>query len=90
MRVVRPFDNNSINLFSQRSGFGTNDFQVDGAPNNTVTLAAGYWLCSGPRPARGDEDHHQPYDAQYGHTGGAVFDVVTRVATISFMADLRE
>ena len=80
---VRPFDNNSINQFSANGqGSDTNDFQVDGSPNNANTYGSrniGYV----PPTASIQEMKFvsNPYDAQYGHTGGGIFDVVTKYGT---------
>jgi len=80
---VRPFDNNSINQFSTNGqGSDTNDFQMDGSPNNANTYGSrniGYV----PPTASIQEMKFviNPYDAQYGHTGGGIFDVVTKYGT---------
>lgn len=80
---VRPFDNNSINLFSANGqGSDTNDFQMDGSPNDANTYGSrniGYV----PPTASIQEMKFvsNPYDAQYGHTGGGIFDVVTKYGT---------
>ena len=89
---VRPFDNNSINLFSANGqGSDTNDFQVDGAPNNTVTFGARN-IGFVPPTASVEEMKiiTNPYDAQYGHTGGAVFDVVTKSGNNQFHGQIYE
>jgi hypothetical protein len=80
---VRPFDNNSINLFSANGqGSDTNDFQVDGSPNNANTYG-GRNIGYVPPTASIQEMKFvsNPYDAQYGHTGGGIFDVVTKYGT---------
>jgi hypothetical protein len=80
---VRPFDNNSINQFSTNGqGSDTNDFQMDGSPNNANTYGSrniGYV----PPTASIQEMKFviNPYDAQYGHTGGGIFDIVTKYGT---------
>jgi len=77
---VRPFDYSSINQFSVNGGISnSNDFQMDGSPNNSITFGApniGYV----PPVASVQEMKliTNPYDAQYGHTGGAIFDMVTK------------
>ena len=78
---VRPFDNNSINQFSTNGqGSDTNDFQMDGSPNNANTYGSrniGYV----PPTASIQEMKFvvNPYDAQYGHTGGGIFDISTKI-----------
>jgi hypothetical protein len=80
---TRPFDNNSINQFSANGqGSDTNDFQMDGSPDNANTYGSrniGYV----PSTASILEMKFvsNPYDAQYGHTGGGVFDIVTKYGT---------
>jgi len=80
---VRPFDQNSINQFSTNGGASnSNDFQIDGAPDNTNTFGSrnvGYV----PPVASIQEMKFisNPYDAQYGHTGGGIFDMVTKYGT---------
>ena len=80
---VRPFDNNSINQFSTNGqGSDTNDFQMDGSPNNANTYGSrniGYV----PPTASIQEMKFvvNPYDAQYGHTGGGIFDISTKYGT---------
>jgi hypothetical protein len=77
---VRPFDNGSINQFSVNGGVAdSNDFQLDGSPNNANSFGArdiGYV----PPTASIQEMKFitNSYDAQYGHTGGGIFDIVTK------------
>lgn len=80
---VRPFDNNSINLFSANGqGTDTNDFQIDGSPDNSNSYG-GRNIGYTPPTASVQEMKFisNPYDAQYGHTGGGIFDVVTKYGT---------
>lgn len=80
---VRPFDNGAINQFSSNGqGSDSNDFQLDGSPNNANSFGSrdiGYV----PPTASIQEMKFisNPYDAQYGHTGGGIFDVVTKYGT---------
>jgi hypothetical protein len=89
---VRPFDNNSINQFSANGqGSDTNDFQMDGSPNNANTYGSrniGYV----PPTASIQEMKFvsNPYDAQYGHTGGGIFDVVTKYGTNTLHGQIYE
>jgi hypothetical protein len=77
---VRPFDNGAINQFSTNGqGSDSNDLQLDGSPNNANTFGSrdiGYV----PPTASIQEMKFisNPYDAQYGHTGGGVFDIITK------------
>ncbi|MGA2351419.1 MAG: carboxypeptidase regulatory-like domain-containing protein [Terracidiphilus sp.] len=77
---VRPFDYSSINQFRVNGGISdSNDFQIDGSPNNSITFGArniGYV----PPTASLQEMKViiNPYDAQYGHTGGGIIDMVTK------------
>jgi hypothetical protein len=80
---VRPFDNSSINQFSTNGqGSDTNDFQFDGSPNNSNSFGSrdiGYV----PPTASIQEMKFvaNPYDAQYGHSGGGIFDIVSKYGT---------
>jgi len=77
---VRPFDHLSINQFSVNGGLsGSNDFQLDGSPNNTIQF--GNRDISYVPPSASVQEMKfiaNPYDAQYGHTGGGIFDIVTK------------
>lgn len=79
----RPFDNNIVNQFETNGqGSNTNDFQLDGSPDNANTYGTrniGYMP-----PAASVQEMKvitNPYDSQYGHTGGAIFDMVTKYGT---------
>jgi hypothetical protein len=80
---VRPFDNSSINQFSTNGqGSDTNDFQFDGSPNNSNSFGSrdiGYV----PPTASIQEMKFvaNAYDAQYGHSGGGIFDIVSKYGT---------
>jgi len=80
---VRPFDNGVINQWSTNGqGSDTNDFQFDGSPNNSNSFGSrdiGYV----PPTASVQEMKFiaNPYDAQYGHSGGGIFDVVSKYGT---------
>ena len=80
---VRPFDHLSINQFSVNGGIsGSNDFELDGSPNNTIQF--GNRDISYVPPVASVQEMKfiaNPYDAQYGHTGGGVFDIVTKYGT---------
>ena len=89
---VRPFDNSSINQFSTNGqGSDTNDFQFDGSPNNSNSFGSrdiGYV----PPTASIQEMKFvaNPYDAQYGHTGGGIFDIVSKYGTNTFHGQIYE
>ena len=80
---VRPFDNGVINQWSTNGqGSDTNDFQFDGSPNNSNSFGSrdiGYV----PPTASIQEMKFvaNPYDAQYGHSGGGIFDIVSKYGT---------
>lgn len=77
---VRPFDHQSINQFSVNGGIAdSNDFQMDGAPNNSITFGSRDIGTVPPAASVQEMKFVQnPYDAQYGHTGGGIFDIVTK------------
>ncbi len=77
---VRPFDHQSINQFSVNGGIAdSNDFQLDGVPNNSITFGARDIGTVPPTAIIQEMKFIQnPYDAQYGHTGGGIFDIVTK------------
>jgi hypothetical protein len=80
---VRPFDNGAINQFQTNGqASDSNDFQMDGSPNNSNSFGSrdiGYV----PPTASIQEMKFisNVYDAQYGHTGGGIFDIVTKYGT---------
>lgn len=80
---VRPFDHNSVNQFSVNGGVAdSNDFQMDGVPNNSITFGARDIGTVPPAASVQEMKFIQnPYDAQYGHTGGGIFDIVTKYGT---------
>jgi hypothetical protein len=77
---VRPFDHQAINQFSVNGGIAdSNDFQLDGSPNNSITFGARDIGTVPPTASVQEMKFIQnPYDAQYGHTGGGIFDIVTK------------
>jgi hypothetical protein len=77
---VRPFDHQSVNQFSVNGGLSdSNDFQMDGSPNNSITFGARDIGTVPPTASVQEMKFIQnPYDAQYGHTGGGIFDIVTK------------
>ncbi len=80
---VRPFDNGAINQFSTNGqSSNSNDLMMDGSPNNSNSFGSrdiGYV----PPTASIQEMKFisNPYDSQYGHTGGGIFDIVTKYGT---------
>jgi hypothetical protein len=88
----RPFDNYNMNLFSANGQAADgNDFQIDGTPDNAV--AWGTRSIAAAPPAASISEMRiitNPYDAQYGHTGGAVFDMVTKYGTNDFHGQIYE
>jgi hypothetical protein len=88
----RPFDNYNMNLFSANGQDATgNDFQIDGTPDNAI--AWGTKSIAAAPPAASISEMRvitNPYDAQYGHTGGAVFDMVTKYGTNNFHGQIFE
>ena len=89
---VRPFDNSSINQFSVNGqGSDKNDFQFNGSPDNSNSFGSrdiGYV----PPTASIQEMKFvaNPYDAQYGHTGGGVFDIVSKYGTNTLHGQIYE
>ena len=83
---VRPFDHYSINQFSVNGGLsGSNDYQLDGSPNNTIQF--GNRDISYVPPSASVQEMKfiaNPYDAQYGLTGGGIFDIVTKYGGNTF------
>jgi hypothetical protein len=89
---VRPFDNGAINQFSANGQVAnSNDFQLDGSPDNANSFGSrdiGYV----PPTASIQEMKFitNPYDAQYGHSGGGIFDIVTKYGTNTFHGQIYE
>ncbi|MFN0106274.1 MAG: carboxypeptidase regulatory-like domain-containing protein [Bryobacteraceae bacterium] len=83
----RPFDNGAIAQWSVNGGReSNNEFMMDGAPNNGQ--AGGNNIAYVPIVDAVQEFNVQQnsYDAQYGKTGGGVFNVVLKSGTTAFHA----
>lgn len=83
----RPFDNGAIAQWSVNGGReSNNEFMMDGAPNNAQ--AGGNNIAYVPIVDAVQEFNVQmnSYDAQYGKTGGGVFNVVLKSGTNQFHA----
>lgn len=83
----RPFDNGAIAQWSVNGGReSNNEFMLDGAPNNGQ--AGGNNIAYVPIVDAVQEFNVQQnsYDAQYGKTGGGVFNVVLKSGTTAFHA----
>ena len=82
----RPFDNGAIAEWSVFGAQSNNEFLMDGAPNNGQ--AGGNNIAYVPIVDAVQEFSVQQnsYDAQYGKTGGGVFNVVLKSGTPSFHA----
>ncbi|MEZ5352079.1 MAG: carboxypeptidase regulatory-like domain-containing protein [Bryobacteraceae bacterium] len=83
----RPFDNGAIAQWSVNGGRqSTNEFMLDGAPNNGQ--AGNNNIAYVPIVDAVQEFNVQmnSYDAQYGKTGGGVFNVVLKSGTNQFHA----
>jgi hypothetical protein len=81
----RPFDNGAIAQWSVNGGReSNNEFMLDGAPNNAQ--AGGNNIAYVPIVDAVQEFNVQQntYDAQYGKTGGGVFNVVLKSGTNDF------
>lgn len=89
---VRGFDHNSVNQFSVNGGVAdSNDFQMDGAPNNSITFGARDIGTVPPTASVQEMKFIQnPYDAQYGHTGGGIFNIVTKYGGNQFHGQVYE
>lgn len=83
----RPFDNGAIAEWSVNGGRqSNNEFLLDGAPNNAQ--AGGNNVAYVPIVDAVQEFNVQSnsYDAQYGKTGGGVFNVILKSGTNTFHA----
>jgi hypothetical protein len=81
-----PFANSGLSAWSI-NGTGTNqtEFQMDGAPNNTVFTGLNTVAYVPPMDAVQEfKIDTGSYDAQYGHGGGGVLNVSTKSGTNSF------
>lgn len=89
---VRGFDHNSVNQFSVNGGISdSNDFQMDGAPNNSITFGSRDIGTVPPTASVQEMKFIQnPYDAQYGHTGGGIFNIVTKYGGNQFHGQVYE
>ena len=83
LKWQRPFDNYNMNLFSSNGQASDgNDYQIDGTPDNAVAWGSRSIATVPPIASVAEmKVITNAYDAQYGHTGGAVFDMVTKYGT---------
>jgi hypothetical protein len=82
---LNPFSNNGISSWSINGGRGSNEFLLDGAPNNTLYNRANN-IAYVPSVDAVEEFKvmSNSYDAQYGRTGGGVVNVSIRSGTNQF------
>ncbi|MBI4905824.1 MAG: TonB-dependent receptor [Acidobacteria bacterium] len=83
----RPFDNGAIAEWSVNGGRqSNNEFLMDGAPNNGQMGNNNIAYVPIVDAVQEFSVQQNSYDAQYGHTGGGVFNVVLKSGTNDFHA----
>ena len=83
----RPFDNGAIAQWSINGGRqSNNEFMMDGAPNNAQAGSNNIAYVPIVDAVQEFNVQQNSYDAQYGKTGGGVFNVVLKSGTTSFHA----
>jgi hypothetical protein len=81
----RPFDNGAIAEWSVNGGRqSNNEFLMDGAPNNGQAGNNNIAYVPIVDAVQEFSIQQNSYDAQYGHTGGGVFNVVLKSGTPTF------
>ena len=83
----RPFDNGAIAQWSINGGReSTNEFMMDGAPNNAQAGNNNVAYVPIVDAVQEFNVQQNSYDAQYGKTGGGVFNVVLKSGSSAFHA----
>ncbi len=83
---LRPFDRGGTSAFNTMGGIGGNEYTVDGAPVTGIDRTVGYIP---PSEAVSEfKLETTPFDASYGHTTGAVVNVMTKAGTNSYRGSL--
>lgn len=83
----RPFDNGAIAQWSINGGRqSNNEFMMDGAPNNAQAGSNNIAYVPIVDAVQEFVVQQNSYDAQYGKTGGGVFNVVLKSGTTGFHA----
>ncbi len=82
----RPFDNAGTSSFNTSGGVGQNEYTIDNAPVTGTNRRVGF-----VPPADSVEEFKletASFDASYGHTSGAIINVMTKAGTNSFHGTL--
>ncbi len=82
----RPFDNAGTSSFNTAGGVGQNEYTIDNAPVTGTNRRVGF-----VPPADSVEEFKletASFDASYGHTSGAIINVMTKAGTNSFHGTL--
>ncbi|MFB3826066.1 MAG: TonB-dependent receptor domain-containing protein [Bryobacteraceae bacterium] len=75
----RPFDNAGVSAYNTAGAVGQNEYMIDGAPVTGVARRVGFVP---PADAVGEfKLETTSFDASYGHTSGAVINVMTKAGT---------
>ncbi len=82
----RPFDNAGTSSFNTMGGVGQNEYMIDGAPVTGTGRRVGF-----VPPSDAVEEFKletTPFDASYGHTSGAIINVMTKAGTNTYHGSL--
>ena len=82
----RPFDNAGTSSFNTMGGVGQNEYTIDNAPVTGTGRRVGF-----TPPADAVEEFKletASFDASYGHTSGAIINVMTKAGTNTFHGSL--
>jgi len=82
----RPFDNGGTSSFNSMGGVGQNEYSIDGMPVTGTGRRVGFVPSS--EAVEEFKLETTPFDASYGHTSGAVINVMTRAGTNTFHGSL--
>ncbi len=83
---LKPYDNAGVSGFNTMGSVGQNEYTIDGAPVTGTNRRVGF-----VPPADAVEEFKletAPFDAAYGHSSGAVVNVMTRAGTNAYHGSL--
>ncbi len=84
----RAFDSSGASAYRTMGGVGQNEYTIDGAPVTGTDRRVGY--VPPPEAVQEFKLETSPFDASYGHTSGAVINVMTKNGTNQYHGSLYE
>jgi hypothetical protein len=84
----RAFDSSGASAYRTMGGVGQNEYTIDGAPVTGTDRRVGY--VPTPDSVAEFKLETSPFDASYGHTSGAVINVMTKSGTNAYRGSIYE